>query len=82
MHFFKTPFNGSYSVDSAELQLQRESSWERNQIMRRERERERETGNYAIQNGDHQQSLSFDAFEFKNFPQDNGAFYLFSGQVN
>lgn len=50
--------------------------------MRRERERERETGNYAIQNGDHQQSLSFDAFEFKNFPQDNGAFYLFSGQVN
>lgn len=41
MHFVKTPFNGSYSVDSAELQLQRESSWERNQIMRRERERER-----------------------------------------
>ena len=39
MHFVKTPFNGSYSMDFAELQLQRESSWERNQIMRRARER-------------------------------------------
>ena len=29
MHFVKTPFNGSYSMDFAELQLQSESSWER-----------------------------------------------------